>query len=164
LLPRLVAPPQESIAAASATVNPTRNRLARLRANSKRPLSLLRKTAKVSALNKSARARIGRTFSPSGTVGGEKSSGFLGALPAAGTLKICTVSRDVTVPFTGKEAELGLKVHATPAGAAQVRLNCPAKLLVPVTVTAKFVVPPTGIVAAVGVIEPIIAPEVICMF
>jgi hypothetical protein len=80
-----------------------------------------------------------------------------------GKLKTCTVIIDETLPLIGKNDVGGENLHATPGGALQARLNCPAKPPVLDTVTAKLVLAPRGIIAAVGVTEAVISPTVICI-
>src|SRR5579883_220864 len=90
--------------------------------------------------------------------------GFSGALPAAGRLATWTLSAAVALPLIGRKPGFGVKVQVTPAGAEQLRKNCPAKFPVLTTVTAKFADPPNGIAVTEGAIDPPAAPTVTCIF
>ena len=75
-------------------------------------------------------------------------AGLRSIMPAAGTFVTCAVSVELMLPLTGKKKELGVNLHATAVGALHASWNWPVAPLVPIMVTAKLAVPPTGIVTA----------------
>ena len=78
------------------------------------------------------------------------SRGFRSTMPVAGTLVTCAVSVELMLPLTGKKKEPGVNLHVTAVGALQANWNCALTPFVPVMVTVKLAVPPTGIVTAAG--------------
>ncbi len=95
---------------------------------------------------------------------GKLSRGLRSIIPAAGTLATCAVSVELMLPLIGTKKELGVNLHVTAVGALHASWNCPLTPFVPIMVTVKLAVPPTGIVTAVGDTWPVTVPTVAWIF